>query len=902
MHRLALAELPDWSADDGLVLCVNSRLTRILRARHGELMTARGLTVYPSLNLLTPTQWLDRLTDAWLLHGALEPDAVPAQILGDLEERLLWEAAIAELEAEDYLLDTGDAARLAREAFALQVGWSLNVPDTLATEEYRRYRRWAQGFEARCVAIGALDEARWRQRQARWLQTLPFAAPRRVLLAGFDDITPLLQGLLDTLAGAGATLFRLDDTETESRAGRLEAGDAAEEARFAARWAKARRQRNPSARLAVVVPALDALRPLLVRTFERELHPDAIIAGRHEAIRHYNISLGRPLADTPVVAAALGLLRQLTRSRELDQPALSSLLRSPFWGEADSEATARALFDASLREEGLPVLRLADLPWRARARGCPRLAERLEAALAWLAQEGRGRRLPSAWAEVVLTLLDALGWPGERAVNSAEYQARQSFDEGLEVFARLDRVCGALPWAPALSLLERQMRERVFQTEQVVEAPIQILGPLEAAGQHFDGLWLLGLTDEVWPARAKPNPLLPFRLQAEAGLPRASNAREREYAGRLFRRLIGSAPEVIASHPHHEGERELRPSPLLQALPTLAAETLALAPEPAAPVPAALERITDDRGPALASGERISGGSGVLKAQAANPLWAFARYRLHAKPLAAFVTGPELHHRGTLTHLSLQAFWEKVRTSRALHALTESEREAAIAEAVTTALTQFRGQHPHLFGDTALALERERLANLLRDWLALEARRSPFTVLSHEESHEWRHGALTVRLRLDRLDRLDDGRLLVLDYKTGRTTAESRWGLERLPEPQLPLYALVAAGQGVLAGVALAQVRAEVQRFVGICADDDSLPGVKSLEARGDKAPFGLTEFGAVRARWQDELAGVAAEFCAGQAGNLTYFRGGLAHCEVLPFLRQAEAALSQEDDEGDSA
>ena len=61
---------------------------------------------------------------------------------------------------------------------------------------------------------------------------------------------------------------------------------------------------------------------------------------------------------------------------------------------------------------------------------------------------------------------------------------------------------------------------------------------------------------------------------------------------------------------------------------------------------------------------------------------------------------------------------------------------------------------------------------MLANWLDLEARRLPFSVAQVEKDQQWQRGALMLKLRLDRIDALDDGRKVIVDYKTGASAAK----------------------------------------------------------------------------------------------------------------------------------
>ncbi len=131
------------------------------------------------------------------------------------------------------------------------------------------------------------------------------------------------------------------------------------------------------------------------------------------------------------------------------------------------------------------------------------------------------KRTFAEWVAVTEELMRLLQWPGGRPLESVEFQA----------FARWERLAGEVAalgfdgarvgWPEFVTVLDRYSAETIFAPESR-SAPIQIMGPLESAGQHFDALWFLGVDDRHWPAAGQPNPLLPVWLQRKAGMARAS--------------------------------------------------------------------------------------------------------------------------------------------------------------------------------------------------------------------------------------------------------------------------------------------------------------------------------------------------------------------------------------------
>ena len=94
---------------------------------------------------------------------------------------------------------------------------------------------------------------------------------------------------------------------------------------------------------------------------------------------------------------------------------------------------------------------------------------------------------------------------------------------------------------------------------------------------------------------------------------------------------------------------------------------------------------------------------------------------------------------------------------------------------------EVRDRMPHRYLD----LDRHGSHVLVTEWLGYEATRLPFTVVETESARTIKLAGLALDLRLDRIDRLNDGSLLVIDYKTGNVSPNA-WQLPRPDDVQLP--------------------------------------------------------------------------------------------------------------------
>src|SRR5436309_3482112 len=133
------------------------------------------------------------------------------------------------------------------------------------------------------------------------------------------------------------------------------------------------------------------------------------------------------------------------------------------------------------------------------------------------ASASSSRSSASEWALHFSAVLEAAGFPGERALDSDELQTRAKWHELLGELSKLERISESMSFSAAFATLRRLCAETLFQPESP-DAPIQILGVIETQGQRFDCLWVTGLTDQVWPRDAHPNPFIPVALQKKAGI------------------------------------------------------------------------------------------------------------------------------------------------------------------------------------------------------------------------------------------------------------------------------------------------------------------------------------------------------------------------------------------------
>lgn len=860
-----------------LILTSNDRAARVIRHSWDNLQSGRDQRSWEPAKVLSWRTWTHLLWGRMLLDGRAS-----ALLLTVWQEKRIWEKVIAAGSLTPGLSRPESLATLA--ATAWQRLCTYNGQEQLRRAmphlqgDARQFALWVQAFDAMCrresLLSASLLETELVSRVA--LQDVERFG-NGMLLLGFDRLTPAQSALLDSLRSLEATIEFAE--KPRSQGGLLvTAPDETEELRGCARWIRNQLREAPQARFALIVNDLEAEMGLIESVLREHLSPELEdIAADSDQIP-FEFSLGRPLMHEPMVQTALDLIHWTSTSISVEK--VSRLLLSPYFAHSDEEAAARAEFDAcSLRQQMRlrPDVAIDALLRELRdSSGMPSRLPLLRRVLEEMnAIQARADLLPrgfGSWSEWIRRWLVRARW-GESgsALGSREYQLRERWEDALDHLAALDFLGEQVEFDEAVRTLSRITRDLIFAPESR-NLPVQVLGPLEAAGEQFDGLWVLRAGEMAWPPSAAALPLLPWSLQREAGMPGTDSEQERRSAERCTQRLTGSASNVVFSFAQatSSGGRQ-RAAAVVRDLGLQALSIIDLTGSEEARSLVELERVPDSGSVAPLPDITHRGGVRILELQAACGFRAFAEMRLGSSEPAEREIGLNATERGNVVHTALQAFWSTVGGQQELRAMGQVEREQAIGRAVLQGLSHAQHRRADLWDDAYLETQQVRLANLLSEWIDLELQRPEFTVVAQEESRQnVSIGPLRLSLRVDRID-LVDGQQVILDYKTGGANT-SEWLGDRPDSPQVPLYAILAS-EGVaqasetrspLGAVGFGQVRAGKDlKLRGF----EATPGILSSPRSGARPPkMDAENFEDQVARWHQVLEQLATEFAEGDA------------------------------------
>ena len=859
--------------EGALVLTPNQRLASRILTAYG-LGQSSPVTEKPAI--LAIEDWFSQLWRQLVLQGNTE--ASQSMVLTTHQELMLWEDIITGSEQGCTLMRPAATAQQVSAAYKQLLLWQLDT-ETIREElggnkDSQAFLCWLDEFIKRSKANGWLTKPQAQYYLLDALIQKKLLPANKLVLVGFSSLPPLYQQLLSFSDSA----ISFESPRSSAELATVCCESTQQELQAAAVWAKQQLRDDEHSTVAIVVPELDQLRPEVQRCLQEIFEPEYMLPETGRRATPFNISAGMPLLETPVVAAAMDWLALCGQGLETER--VGHLLQAPFSQLFSLENLNRnnklSQLVVALYELRQPLISHADLRYCAQkllTDDASQVNSLLQQQAEILRKVRSQQYLPaSEWPAVFHACLASVGWPGGRELDSLEFQQLTQWQSCLEKFAQFDEVAKPLDYFSALGRLRAVLARQSFQPK-TPDSRLQVLGVLEAAGLHFDSLWLTSMSDKQWPASPSPNAFLPFSLQQRMNMPHASAQRELEYAEELSRQFLGSASKVIVSYPSTVNDAEAHISQLYADMPAITLQELLGRPLnqllPMVEIRrrhhelSGLESFNPGNAPELDQHEEVAGGSSVFASMSACPFRAFALHRLHIKALPVAQLGLNAADRGTLLHRALELLWKKLKTQRALLSLDETEKQELCKQVIEYACRDMQHRKPKLFGERLKQLEQERLLVLLQNWLAVEMQRSDFIVKHLEYDKRVKFAELEMALRIDRVDQLSDGSWLLIDYKSGRPSINKWWG-ERPDEPQLPFYATVLAQQEQIGGIAFGQLRHDGCSLKGVgqetLADGNLRWDDKYQNLAGVKGWDALMEY------WQQVLERLAGEFIQGEA------------------------------------
>ena len=312
------------------------------------------------------------------------------------------------------------------------------------------------------------------------------------------------------------------------------------------------------------------------------------------------------------------------------------------------------------------------------------------------------------------------------------------------------------------------------------------------------------MTNDFLPASLNSPRFIPFDIATKHQIPRSNYDLITQDAKDTTDNLMALSNQVIFSYAQTHNESEQQGSPLIEfnnvVEPTIQNKTAHVATE-----------FTNDSTAPKVSNKDVSGGVSILKNQMACAFKGFT-HRLNIRRFDAPHIGFNRIEQGEIIHNVLEEIYQKISCREQLLSCNDQDLKAIIKSKVDQELTNYSKSN-------FIEVERNRLLELVNQFILSEKQRDEFRVLSTEQESKVDIAGLAFDVRLDRIDEMENGDQIIFDYKIGKTSV-SNWCGDIIKEPQLPIYTLSNKTQGIC----FIELASDKISYKGLSRDKDSLP------------------------------------------------------------------------------
>lgn len=456
------------------------------------------------------------------------------------------------------------------------------------------------------------------------------------------------------------------------------------------------------------------------------------------------------------------------------------------------------------------------------------------------------------WVQFVREILQAFGWLTEENVNQDQlisnylqitfkhlelilnqYQQLQGF-LNLHAFEDCHKKIIEILQEPEINeqFLQATMDFKSVNIKQnkSINKCIKIMDLTKAIQiqEKFDYLWICGLNDNNYfnaNLIRSFNPFLPIKLQKEYGFFEGSTKINEKYLNYFKNK---SKFQFVCSYSLYLDRNKIRPSNLIKSLPSskkiILYENFLYNSQNLQtnhnakknqPYNFSLEQYEDEN-TTLYQQDNFHGIE-FLKLQIACPFQANAKIRLKADQLQIPLPYLNKTFKGEILHKTLADFWNKHIDYNTVISLPKSKIHEDLHYLVTKnflLLSKFKKKQ---LNKIILQLEISRMVKLCYNFIVnYDLNRSEFKLLLAEKKVTVKLKQFAITIKIDRIDQLTTGELLIIDYKTSKLLSNNFNFINKtelnIDDPQLLIYSLYDNIKGII----LANIRSDQIQLHGL--------------------------------------------------------------------------------------
>lgn len=799
--------------------------------------------------------------------------------LDSFESKLIWRKMMKSKKSISYIKSLSKSIE---EAYHVIHEWDLNIDlnDHADNKEYLDFLFLKKKY-IKYLTKNKIED--WNTIYEKTIYAIlkkKLVLPKNIIIFGFLEISPRIKRLLQALKCNECVIYSIVNNNMPTCYKYISSNNE-EECAVAVKWILSELAKNERGKYAILSFNLEKDLNIIETNLNKTLN-----SLKYKPNICIKCSINKPLSSFNFIKALIAWVYAIDKSvyEEVHKPSLygKALLFGYFYNDT-KDYDNYSLLDVEWRQLSEDKISENELMIYIGKYGS--LKDRLAKSLKiWKSVSNRAT--PHTWSLIISQILEIIGFPGERWPNIASI--KHSTNLLLNRFSSISKIVGEIDGNEAILLFKELSNETFFKLNKHESrfSNFEILDPLDAIGGYWDGIWFLGLTNNVLPCKYKFNPFLPVNELKKFGVEKFTPEMVIRWSHILYENLKKSAKKFIVSYSSlTQNEQSQKPSKFIEYIPLIKISFLKSDFKKSPNI--SLEYISDESAPKIKKNQHISGGVDLLELQSRNPQWAFLKYRLKANQLKSYGSSNILYSRGKLLHKSLELVWSNLKDQSILKNMINN---GSIKPLLKTIINEVFDSEFIFYPKKFIDLEKNRSLNLLYQWLNFETNRPNFTIEALEKKIAFVRGNLSINLIIDRIDRLKNDIYIIIDYKTGKSFKYkiADWTNDILTNLQLPLYCVAANNfynqTNYIKGFAISHVYPLKFKHYGFSSVDTNIAGINKLPNSICLPETHSWE--SINSLWEKSLNKLMDEFISGFAKNYFANTEDMKYCDVLPFLR----------------
>ena len=589
---------------------------------------------------------------------------------------------------------------------------------------------------------------------------------KNIAVLGFDNLYPVQLKILN--------LFNyqlMASHRSEAKGNFLEFNNIHDEIIYISNWAKEVSESNPNETIGVICPTLDQHYSLILNQFDKTFSSRLVEIGN----KKFNISFGKKFSSYPLISNLLNFYKFFI---EFNQARISKdnldkffRLMSLSTNKNLTKESAELAFEIKkLKRDFLSSKIILDKSTD--KRHLEELLSKLQD-LSFPREESH-----EFWLDHFAKLINVFFSIRDQSLSSSEYQALNKYIEDSKYVNTYQQLTPKITAKTFYLELKNLFDETLFQP-QGPKSNIQILGLLEAKGLSFDHAWIMNLTHEVIPGKIKKPKFLSQRICIKNHVQGSSYDLVQQEANSNIESMMNISEDINGSFSINQFDEIKSPSPLLEftSAPATSINTQS---------DTSFELIDDFEASPFQENS-LKSAINTIKDQIACPFKGFAR-RFQIEFFDDPVVGIDAFERGNLMHKTLHKIFETIHSSEQLANINDEDLSEIINQSISSSFPDS--------SNNFYSIEKDRLFQILWEFISLEKDRDSFIVLNTEKEFDFSISGIQFKGQIDRIDKIGSQKV-VIDYKSGKA-ANNPWCGDYLKEPQLPIYSQYEDADGIL--------------------------------------------------------------------------------------------------------